>query len=213
MKRLSIILATSIFFSFFISQISHATIGVGVGTGKIIVEETLKPGFIYQLPSFNVVNTGDEESDYEVTITYHEAQKEIEPPVGWFLFSPQTFHLEPGKSQIVDVKLNLPVKLEPGDYFGYLEAHPVVIRDENIEGGSARINIAAASKLYFTVEPANIFQGIYYKLLTFWKVYHPWPMRASIGIIVVVAILLVKKFFNIEINLKKSKKDLSKNES
>ncbi|NMC09344.1 hypothetical protein GYA44_03450, partial [Candidatus Microgenomates bacterium] len=47
---------------------AYAGLGVGIGTGKIVVDEKLRSGVIYNLPSLTVVNTGDEESDYSVSV-------------------------------------------------------------------------------------------------------------------------------------------------
>ena len=177
-----------------------ARIGVGVGTGKIQVEDKLKPGIIYNLPSLVVINTGDTASDYEVVISYLSGQPQLLPPQNWFIFSPQKFHLGPGKVQAVKIKLNLPIRTPPGNYFAYLEGHPF----KTISGGgSTSIRVAAAAKLYFTVVPANIFSAIYYKIVSFWNVFAPWPQRAAIVIGVLLALVIVKKYFNIQINVKK----------
>lgn len=177
-----------------------ARIGVGVGTGKIQVEDKLKPGIIYNLPSLVVINTGDVASDYEVVISYLSGQPQLLPPQNWFIFSPQKFHLGPGKVQAVKIKLNLPIRTPPGNYFAYLEGHPF----KTISGGgSTSIRVAAAAKLYFTVVPANIFSAIYYKIVSFWNVFAPWPQRAAIVIGVLLALVIVKKYFNIQINVKK----------
>lgn len=180
-------------------SVAFAKIGVGVGTGKIQVEDKLKPGIIYELPVLTVLNTGDEESDYVVSVAYHNKQPEFRPSQDWFIFSPQKFHLEPGKVQIVSIKLNLPLRMQPGNYFAYLEAHPA----KKAESGNTTIGVAAAAKLYFTVVPANFFQSIYYKIVSFWKVYSPWPQRVTVAIAVALAIIAFTKFFNIQINLKK----------
>jgi len=89
---------------------AFARIGVGVGVGKIEINKPLKPGGIYELPSLPVLNTGDESSDYGVSIEYHQDQPQMKPPQEWFSFEPASFHLEPGQVQNVAIKLNLPVK-------------------------------------------------------------------------------------------------------
>lgn len=177
-----------------------AKIGVGVGTGKIVVNEKLKPGIIYQLPPLTVINTGDVPSDYEALISHLEKQPQLIPQKEWFIFSPQKFHLDPGKVQVVNVKLNLPIAVAPGDYFAYLEGSPTV----KSQSGQTTIGIAAAAKLYFTIVPANIFAGIYYKIVSFWQVYSPWPQRVLILIALILAGAFFKKFFNFQIGLKKS---------
>ncbi len=177
-----------------------AKIGVGVGTGKIQVDEKLRPGIIYQLPSLTVLNTGDEESDYGVLVSFNEKQSELKPKEEWFIFSPQKFHLKPTEVKMVDIKLNLPLRMDPGDYFVYLEARPVTGPNK----GGVSIGIAAAAKLYFTVVPANPVLGAYYKVVSFFKVYAPWPQRVLAVIGIILILVLFKKFFNLNIGLKKS---------
>ena len=198
MKRICLILITCLLFVLS-TNVALAKLGVGVGIGQIRVESKLFPGTIYKLPSFTVLNTGDEESDYAVSISFNEKQNELKPKEEWFAFSPQKFHLKPGEVKIVDVKLDLPLKMEPGDFFAYLEARPVMDSKKGVS-----IGIAAAAKLYFTVVPANIFQGIYYKILSFWKIYAPWPKRAAITLLVIVLLIVFKRFFNVNLKVKKN---------
>jgi len=188
-----------IFLALVLPNTVFAKIGVGVGTGKIQVEDKLKPGVIYELPPLTVLNTGDEPSDYEVNVSYHEKQPELRPLQSWFIFSPQKFHLEPGKVQTVTIKLNLPVRTAPGDYFAYLEGHPY----KKAQSGNTTIGVAAAAKLYFTVVPANLFQGIYYKIISFWKIYSPWTGRITLVLALIILFVLFKKFFNIQVNFRK----------
>lgn len=197
MKKLIGVLLFLILFLF--PNVSYAALGVGVGVGKIEVDDQLKPGVIYTLPSITVLNTGDESSAYEVAIEHHENQPESVPEEDWFIFSPKEFTLEPGEVQEVQIKLNLPVNVAPDDYFAYVEARPI----KKTPVGNTAVNIAAATKLYFTVIPGSVLSGIYYKILTFWKEYSPWPQIVVTGILVVLSIFLVKRFFNIEIKLAK----------
>ena len=189
------------FLSLFFPSFSLAKIGVGVGTGKIQIEDKLKPGMSYELPPLTVLNTGDEESDYEAAITYHQDQPEIQPAEKWFSFHPKKFHLKPGDVQIVEIRLNLPLNAKPGDYFAYLESHPV----KKSEVGKTAISVAAAAKLYFTVIPANIFQAIYYKIIAFWINNAPWTNIVSIALAAFLGTKLLKKHFNIQINVAKKK--------
>lgn len=199
MKKLFV---SVLFLLILFAPVAYGRIGVGVGTGKIQVEDKLKPGVIYELPSLTVFNTGDVASDYEVNVTYHEKQPQLRPEVSWLKFSPRTFRLAPGKSQEVKIKLDLPVRTEPGDYFAYVEGHPIAKNTT----GTTSVGIAAAAKLYFTIVPGNVFEGIYFKIVSFWNVYAPWPQRAAIALGVIAALLIVKKFFHIQINLKNPKK-------
>ena len=152
----------------FLPLMVFAGVGVGVNLGKIKIDQPLKPGGIYNFPPLGVINTGDKPGDYEIEVTYHQDQPELRPAQEWFNFNPQQFYLEPGQSQSVAIKLALPVRVKPGDYFAYLEAHPIIK-----SGPGTTIGVAAATKAYFTIAPANIWQAIYYKISSFFVIYAP----------------------------------------
>jgi len=200
MKKISflIIFLAALAFPFSV----YAKLGVGVATGKIVVEDELKPGMIYNLPALTVLNTGDEEAEYEVGTAYHEKQPELRPNKEWFEFSPQKFSLKPGEGQKVEIKLNLPVKTEPGDYFAYLEGYPL----KKSESGQTSVGIAAATKLYFTVVPANMILGVYYKAASLWQIYQPWSSRAAIGLGAVIVYLFLNKYLGFQIGFRKKEK-------
>jgi hypothetical protein len=184
-----------------------ARIGVGVGIGKVHVDETLKAGGIYDLPSVPVLNTGDEPADYHVTAQYHEGQ-ETNPAMGlrpaeqWFNFTPSAFHLESGAVQTVKVTLTLPTKIQPGDYFAYLEARPT----KKATVGETAIGIAAATQLWFTVDPANFLQGIYYRFISLYLRCHPWDTIILAVIALAFLLRFMGKRFKIQISRKKKKK-------
>lgn len=201
MKKLPFVFFSTIFLSLIFSPVVFSRIGVGVGTGKIQVEDKLKPGMVYMLPSLTILNTGDESAEYEAAVTYHQDQPQLRPLEQWFDFSPKKFHLEPGGAQIVEIKLNLPIKIEPGDYFAYLEGHPL----KKAEGGQTTVGVAAAAKLYFTVLPANVVLGAYYKAASLWKIYSPWSQRAAVLLVLFLAWALVKKRFKVQINVTKKR--------
>jgi len=186
--------------SLFSYSYALAKIGVGIGAGKITVDEPLKAGEIYDLPALPVLNTGDEPSEYGVSIEYHEGQEEREdmgfkPERNWFRFSPATFRLAPGESRVVDITLTLPVRVVPGQYFAYLEAHPI---RESVAGITS-VNVAAATKLYFTVEPSNIFYGLYYRVTGLYARYHPWDTVVLAIVLVALALRFIGKRFKFQI--------------
>lgn len=149
MKIIKSIILASLFLIFVIPT-AYAKVGVGVGLGKIQIDEGLFPGGIYNLPSLPVLNTGDTDGQYELEITYLTEQKEMRPEGSWFKFSPQSFPLEAGGSQLVEVSLTLPLDARPGDYFAFLEAHPVAT------GEGVTIGVAAATKINFTIKPKGV---------------------------------------------------------
>jgi hypothetical protein len=201
MKKVFVLaLVLSIVFSAVVVGKASADLGVGVGVGKIQVDQDLKPGQIYNLPPITVLNTGTVPSEYKVLIEHQEKQPELIPQSSWLIFSPQTFHLDPKKVQKVSIKLNLPLKTPPGKYFVYLEAQPITVT----QNGVTAVNIAAATKLYFTVVPGSLLEGIYYKLLSIWTVFAPIPQIILGVILLLIFILIAKRFVKIELRLSKN---------
>lgn len=199
MKRLIFPAFLFFLFSLFIFDPVLAAMGVGVGTGKIVVEEPLKSGTIYKLPPLSVINTGDVPSDYGVGISHKTIEGKIKPSQDWFTFEPTEFFLNPGESKLVSVKLNIPLKSVPGDYFCFLEGHPVV----KSETGQTMIGISAASKLNFTIAPSNIFEGMYYRGLSLWKQNLPWTNIIAGTVLIFIVIRTFSRFININIKLSK----------
>lgn len=94
----------------------------------------------------------------------------------------------------------VPIKARPGDYFSFIESGPVA----NNKPGTS-VGVAVASKLFFTVVPANIWQAMGYRISAFFNNYSPWPW-IGLGIIVVaVLFMLFKKFFSFNIAVRKGK--------
>lgn len=129
----------------------QARIGVGVGTPKIVIEEVLTAGSRYVLPAFTVLNTGDETTVYDLQVMYHEGQMQAPPPREWFEFSPQSVEIAAGQTAEIKIELSLPADAPPSEYFAYLEATPRV----PTSSGQTQVGIAAAGKVYFTVEKSS----------------------------------------------------------
>ena len=179
-----------------------ATKGVGIGNDKIEVDEPLKAGSIYQVPAITVINTGDEASNYEVGITYHSDWPiESWPPEEWFEFSPKEFYIEPGGTQVVEIQLNIPIKVVPGEYKAYLEGRPIL---KDASGGAVQIQVAAASRMTFSIAPANIFQGLYYRVVALFANNAPWSyIVLAVIVLAILAVLFKSKFkFNLSIDKK-----------
>ncbi len=200
MKKITILLFSAILL--ILPSFASAKIGVGVGSGKIQVDQTLKAGLIYTLPPITIINTGDEASDYGLGVQYRETQSEIKAPKEWFSFEPKTFHLEPGQTQVVQIKLTLPIKgALPGNYFVFLQGFPL----NTAQAGNTSVGVAAAAKLYFTVAPANFFVGIYYRLISLYRQFAPWSYVLLAIILAATVVTVFRRFFsfNIGVNLKK----------
>lgn len=197
MKDRTIRVIAAIILVVLMMQPCSANVGVGVGTGKIAVEEPLMPGGTYKINPIVVLNTGDEASDYSVDVTYLHEQPELRTPEAWVGFNPKTFHRNPQETQTVAVTLTLPLDAEPGDYFCFLEAHPVT------EGEGFRIGVAAATKLYFSVKPANIVSALAHKVSSFMSETAPVSYIIIIAVLALAALVVLRKHVSIEVSRKK----------
>ena len=186
-------------FALFFPVLALAKIGVGIGTGKITMDQALKPGLVYTLPALVVLNTGDEPSDYGVAVAYNENQTQMKPIKEWFSFRPSQFHLEPNQSRTVEIKLNLPIKnVKPGEYFAYLQGYPA----QKSSTGGTSVGIAAAAKLYFTVAPSNFLMGIYYRLISLLALYSPLSYVALAVMAATLLITIACRFVSLNISFK-----------
>lgn len=208
-KMQKILLTLLILVALLFPQTAVAKIGVGVGLGKIQIDEKLSPGGIYKLPTLPVLNTGDEAGEYKVEVTYLSDQPELQPDASWFSFTPQSFALDAGGSQLVDVSLSLPVDTRPGNYFAFLEAHPVA------KGEGVTIGVAAATKLNFTVKPSGVLGAAIERLRSLLENNAPtsYIIIAVVGGVLALSLLVVvgRKYLAVQIRFKgRSAKDKDK---
>jgi len=184
-------------------QTALAKIGVGVGLGKIQIDEKLSPGGIYKLPTLPVLNTGDEAGEYKVEVTYLSDQPELRPDPSWFSFTPQSFTLDASGSQLVNVSLSLPVDMRPGNYFAFLEAHPVA------RGEGVTIGVAAATKLNFTVKPAGVLGAAFERMRSLLEKNAPasYIVLGVVGAAIALTLLIViaKKYLMVRVGFKSRK--------
>ncbi len=196
---LGIVLSSGLFL---VASDVFAKIGVGMGAGEIRVTEDIKPGGIYELPSLRVFNTGDEVATYGMNVAYHQDNPQHRPEKTWFTFEPSTFTLSPGQSEEIAVSMMVPVKALPGDYFAFLESGPVQIQSEGTSVG-----VAVATKLYFKIVPANIWQAILYRTSAFMQAHAPWSW-VVFGVSLFVAFMyLFSRFFSLNISFKSKGKE------
>ncbi len=196
-KGFLVLLATVCIFFAFSNEI-FAKVGVGMGAGEIRVTEAIKPGGIYSLPTLRVFNTGDETTTYGMNIAYHQDNPQLRPEKSWFTFDPATFTVEPGESQEVQITMIVPVKTDPGEYFAFLESGPVALG-----GPGTSVGVAVATKLYFTVIHANMWEAITYRVSAFLTTYAPWSWIGFGLVIVIILGFVFVRFFSLNISLKK----------
>lgn len=97
--------------------------------------------------------------------------------------------------------MRVPISVEPGEYFAYLEARPAKVISDGSTGAS--VGIAAATKLYFSVDAANIWEAAYYRARSFWNMYTPWPAVAIGVLLAIVAVLILRRFISFHIGITK----------
>lgn len=181
----------------FSAGVALAKVGVGMGAGEIRVDELIELGGIYELPSVRIFNTGDETTTYGMGVAYHQDHYELRPGKDWFSFSPTTFTLEPNESQEVKVSMLVPLKATPGDYFAFIESGPVV---SNQPGTS--VGVAVATKLYFTLVPANIFQAISFRVSSFFETYTPWSWGGLGFVVLIILFMIIRRFVSFNISVR-----------
>ncbi len=193
---LAIVLAGMVFLSL-PAAVIQAQLGVGIMPGVIRVDEPLLPGGRYNLPSLQVVNTGNESSDYRVELASMAEQEELQPSADFIILNPSAFYLEPGGNQVVSLSLDIPLKAKPGDYLAYVEAHPV-----STSGiGGMQIGVAAATKLYFTVKPANVFVAITNSIANFFTRNAPGSYIALGVIVLGLLLFFLRRRIRIDIKI------------
>ena len=195
---LATIMLFTALFSLYFSVVS-AKVGVGIGAGEIRLTELVKPGEIYTLPSLRIFNTGDETTTYGMGVAYHQENPQMRPRKDWFVFSPSSFSILPTESQEVLVTMIVPVKAEQGDYFAFIESGPVGVLDKP----GTTVGIAVATKLFFTVAPANIWQAVLHRTEAFFRINSPWSWVGLGVVLFAVLIFLFRKFFSFNIGVRK----------
>lgn len=194
----SFVLALSVAVFLGFSMTASAKVGVGIGAGEIRLTETVKPGEIYTLPSLRIFNTGDETTTYGMGVAYHQDNPQMRPRKDWFVFSPATFTILPAGSQEVLITMIVPVKAGQGDYFAFLESGPV-----GTDKPGTTVGIAVATKLFFTVAPASIWQAVLHRVSAFFRMRSPWSWIGLGVTLFVVLVFLFRKFFSFNIGVKK----------
>ena len=98
-----------------VSAQAQAQIGVGIMPGVIRVDKPVFPGGKYQLSSLQVVNTGSKTNQYELVVVKMAKQIELQSPSHFISYTPKSFTLEPGASQVISLTLDIPINATPGN--------------------------------------------------------------------------------------------------
>lgn len=181
MKKTVALAAGTLALFVLLAPVLTAERGVGVTLGEIAVNEDVKPGGQYYLPQIGVLNTGSTAEDYRLGLAFLTNRRELRPAESWISFDPPIVRIEPGASQMVDIKLEVPTSAKPGDYFVLLEA---TVGDESTDTMLA----GAATKLTFTVAPSSWLDAQVTRINRWLDEASPWPGLAAIGLLLAVVL-------------------------
>lgn len=184
-----------------VSPVGAAQVGVGVDVGNVVIDEEVPPGTVLHLPGIGVINTGDEPAIYGLGVAHMDGQKELRPAPSWFSFSPSSFPLDPGAGRRVEVTVNVPVDVEPGEYFALVEAFP------KSSGGTVGVGIAAATRLRFTVSPGGLLSGLYHRAKGWARDAMPWSAAVPGALLLAGAAFLVTRRFRFSLQLTRRGKE------
>ena len=196
MRRLFFAWFAALFLISSLSGVALASVGVGVGTGKIDIKDKLRAGGIYTLPAITVYNTGTQEAEYSMSLTLNERQHQLKPSPSWLSFSPSKFTLKPRQTKVVVTTLKIPVNAQNGSYFGYLEAHP----DSTVKQGKTTVGVAAATKLSYQVVPYNIILASILRVKSLYVEAEPWSQLFTVAFILTIIYRLLGRRFKVQIS-------------
>lgn len=118
--------------------------GVAVDVGRIDLDEHLRPGGSYVLPTIGVRNPGSEVTSYRIGVSALETENAAVPG-SWVSVTPEGLTLDPDERQRVEPTLHIPADAAPGTY------ETLVAASVAGDGQGARVGAAAATRLVFEV--------------------------------------------------------------
>ena len=192
-ERLPITLAAGLLF-LLTPVTALASRGVAIDLGRIEIQQKLTPGGSYRLPTMGVRNPGTETTRYELHASPLAMKGKKAPPSSWFHFSPSRLTLKPNQTQPVKVRIDLPTGADPGNYVALVGPQIVTT------GKGAQVGAAAASRVTFSVEPANWLQAWWLRAKTFFSSHEPWTYLVPALIALLAAVRLLRNRFTFAIS-------------
>ncbi len=197
MRGLWVIMVAALTLAFWPALAAWADVGVGVDLGRVTLDEAVRPGGRYRLPTITVSNPGDEAGSYGVRVTDPEEPGREAPPERWFRLEPGRFWLEPGAAQAVEVALELPVGAKPGRYAAYLEARPAG------EGEGVQVGAAVATLVTFEVAPSSRWEAWRLRAGRLLDDHSPWPQLAALTLFVGGTAVLLHRRLRIHVRIQR----------
>ncbi len=170
---------------------------IGTSLASIRVPEILLPGQVYKLPSWPVINTGEEYACFSV---------KSDPYTKLLNFNPKDFCLEGGKIQQVEVNLALPFNEPTGKKEYILEAQRVINTGSQNNITGAQVGAAVGTKLFFEIgQSSGVLGAAAQRINSLWQLHFASATAMLTLFCLIGAMLLARRAFNfnIKINLKK----------
>jgi hypothetical protein len=130
---------------------AEASIGVGIQAGPVRLAGVAHPGGSYALPAVYVVNTGTEDESLSIRIERVSSGPGRSVPAAW-IRPGAAVQLSHSASARIPLELVVPAAARPGRYL----TDVVVKGSVGLSGGSATLDVAAATKLEFQVAPGVV---------------------------------------------------------
>ena len=171
--------------------------GVSVSLGRIDVTRRLSPGGRYYLPAIAVTNVGDAAQRYDVVVNYLNDADRERPPSSWFGISPSSIDLAPHESKVVQLDIDLPTGARPGSYLALIEAHPAQTAD------GTRISAAAATRVSFSVKPANQLEAWRLKIDRAINDHAPWSYALPAFALAILTLFMLRRSLRVNVNFER----------
>jgi len=152
---------------------AQASIGVGIQAGPVRLTGAAHPGGSYALPPVYVVNTGTQDESLSIRIERLSAGKGRAVPAAW-IRPGAAVRLSHGQSARIPLELVVPDAAKPGQYL----TDVVVKGSAALSGGSANLDVAAATKLEFRIEK-GVVSGSWFAV--------PSWLLPGIGVVLLIA--------------------------
>jgi len=128
---------------------SYASVGVGVQAGPVRLDGLAHPGGQYPLTPVYVVNTGTQTESVSIRVERISPGTGRTVPPGWISASSAPVRLSHAQSARIPLELTVPRSAPAGRYFSDV----VASGSASVAAGGARLGVAAATALEFTVAP------------------------------------------------------------
>lgn len=189
--RLSLAVPAALVTLAIFAQSSAASVGVGVQVGPVRLGTVAHRGESYSLPRLYVVNTGTEAEAVSVRVERLSHGAGLVVPPSWISGTGPAVQLAPGGSARIPLELAVPEHAHPGGYLSDV----IVTGSPAGAAGTARIGVAAATKLEFSVSsaPAQVNTALI----------SPWMWWVLIGLLVAAVTILGARRFGLRISVER----------